>query len=345
MYRDVFISDFSTLGGKISAFLNKAEENAVLTEAIARAFDSNNLFTPYMQERSLSAICDQFLDYGKLESWTFDYVSLIHESEREVLVVMAGNLPLVGFHDLLSVLASGKKAVVKLSSMDNVLLPALTKLLSQINRYWDSRISYIVGLPKHAGIVIATGNDSTAAFFGQSYPSAKKLIRGAKSSVAVLTGGENREDVSCLASDMFLYFGMGCRSVSTLLVPDWYDTTWLVKELGTFSSITEGSASYRNSYKYQKALSLMKGDNFLDGGFFLLKHESAFPPPMGVVGVVPYSAKMGPGDVLEELDQSIQCVVNYPYKGEYIGLGESQQPRLDDYADGVNSLAFLLKNS
>ena len=345
MYRDVFISDFSTLGGKITAFLNKAEENAVLTEAIARAFDSNNLFTPYMQERSLSAICDQFLDCGKLEGWTFDYSSLISESEQEVLIVMAGNLPLVGFHDLLSVLASGKKAVIKLSSMDNVLLPALTKMLSQINRYWDSRISYIAGLPKHAGILIATGNDSTASFFEKSYPSAKKLIRGTKSSVAVLTGGENREDISGLANDLFLYFGMGCRSVSTLLVPDRYDTTGFVKELEAFSSITAGSASYRNSYKYQKALSLMNGDNFLDGGFFLLKYSSAFPPPMGVVGVVPYSAKMGPGDVLEVLGKSIQCVVNYPYKDGYVRFGESQQPCLDDYADGVNSLAFLLKNS
>ncbi|MDD2419077.1 MAG: acyl-CoA reductase [Bacteroidales bacterium] len=343
MYLDVFIESFSLLAERLVYMIDDRESNKVLQRVVEKTFKCNNLFTPQMQYESLRAIAEQYLDKHALKEWTFKYKDFIIESEQEVLVVMAGNLPLVGFHDLLTVLASGKRAVVKMSSSDNVLLPFIAQILVDIDTYWQNRIKFVEKLPVDPAVVIATGSDSTAHFFENLYPKARKLVRGSKSSIAVLKGSESEMDISLLSRDMFLYFGMGCRSVSSLLVPEGTDIGSLAQRLGTGSKILSGSQSYSNSYRYQKALSLMNGECVVDGGLFLIKINSAFPPPMSVVSVVEYKGKEGIDDFLLKNQDKIQCVVNHEYKDGFISFGNSQLPALEEYADGVNSLAFLLK--
>lgn len=258
---------------------------------------------------------------------------------------MAGNLPLVGFHDLLSVVASGKKAIVKLSSKDKYLLPALIQMLSNINLYWNSRIVFTESIEVIPNMLIATGGDQTAAFFKKKFDKIPNLTRGSKTSVALLTGDESNREIEALGRDMFLYFGMGCRSVSTLLLPVGYNINKLSLRLYPLSQLIEGSQSFASAYSYQKAISSMKREWFYDGNYFLFKENTSFPPPISVIGIVHYSSLNDIERFLKSNEELLQCVVNYKWKGEFINFGEAQSPTIDTYADGLNSLEFLVKNN
>lgn len=344
MYRQVFIKDFSQLGRDLKSFLEEEKRFLPLSSAIEDAFKKNPLFTRDMQLIALDAIATNFLSEDALAVWTEPYAGLIEERDFCVTIVMAGNLPLVGFHDLLTVMASGRRAVVKMSSKDSSLLPLIVEVLFSINHYWIDRITLTESLPEVVEMVIATGGEKASQYFKSLYSKVPGIIRGSKSSVAVLTGNESEEDLNRLGKDIFFYYGMGCRSVSTLLIGVGYKLTKLTAALSGFETLVR-SEVYRSAYRYQKAISAVSGEWFEDGGFFIYKRDTTTPPPLGVVGIYFYSDIKDIENYFLTYSESIQCVVNYNYDNNYIEPGKSQYPELDDYADGINSLEFILKNS
>jgi hypothetical protein len=344
MYRQVFIKDFSQLGRDIRSFLEEEMTNLPLSSAIEDAFRVNPLFTRQMQIIALDAIATKFLSEEALVVWTEPYADLIEERDFCVSIVMAGNLPLVGFHDLLTVLASGRRAMVKMSSKDGSLLPAITKALYSINHYWIDRITFTENLPAEVEMLIATGGDKTSQYFKNLYSKVPAIIRGSKSSIAVITGSESEEDLERLGKDIFLYFGMGCRSVSSLLIPVDYELGKITSAITHFKDYVNCDL-YRAAYLYQKAISVVSEEWFEDGGFFIYKRDTTTPPPLGVVGIYLYSDKNSIESYIVKYNKSIQCVINYNYNNNFVEPGKSQYPELDDYADGINSLEFILKNS
>lgn len=344
MYRQVFIKDFSQLGRNLKSFLKEEMAILPLSSAIEDAFKKNPLFTRHMQLISLDAISTNYLSEDALSLWTEPYATLIEERDFCVSIVMAGNLPLVGFHDLLTVLASGRRAAVKMSSKDSSLLPVLMESLYLINHYWIGRITFTETLPENVEMIIATGGEKASQYFKNLYTKVPSIIRGSKFSIAVITGKECEEDLIRLGKDVFLYFGMGCRSVSSLLIPVSYELNKIISAFSTFEYYVK-SDLYRAAYRYQKAISTVSGEWLEDGGFFIFKRETTTPPPLGVVGIYLYSDKKDIEKYFLMHNESIQCVVNYNYSNSYIEPGMSQYPELKEYADGINSLEFILKNS
>ena len=344
MYQQVFIDSFSLLGELISDYLNGRKSNALLDKAIDKTFTQNQLFTPYMQRRSLEAITLMFLNREVLERWLINYTSRIKEREVLVGIVMAGNLPLVGFHDFLAVMSSGNKAIIKNSSKDPYLIVALMEILYSINGYWRDRISFCDTPPANVDIVIATGSELTAKHFNKLYGDIPKIIRGSRYSFAVLTGDENLEDLKMLSEDMFLYYGMGCRSVSALFVPKVYNLK-LLAEILSEDTLLKDNGYYMDSYRYQRAIAIMSGEEFADGGSFIFRKNITLPPPMSVVAIFEYNHIEDVNKYYLNNINSIQCAINLRV-GEYKNnFGKSQLPRVDDYADGINTLEFILKNS
>ncbi len=343
MYREHFIKDFSQLGSKILNFLSGKQPLPNLEKAIENSAKFNLFFTHEMQRKALETLSLKCLNGAALTEWTDPWTESICESNKAVTIIMAGNIPMVGFHDLLTTLASGRKARVKLSSNDKYLIPALLGTLNRINKYWCGRVKFINEADESPDMIITTGGNESANYFRQRYKSVPSIIRGGKSSVAVIKGNENQEDFQNLASDMFLYFGMGCRNVSTLLIPVNYSLKKFVSELLSYSSILSNE-SYRDLYRYQKALAVAGGEWFYDAGYFLIKKGTQLPPPLAVINVLEYNADSVIDEFLISNRHILQCVVNHSIDGKIILFGESQAPSLTDYADGINSLEFILKN-
>lgn len=338
MKKEVFIRDFSTLGKTIDPSSQGVANNVLLNRAFDNSLNLNPLFTISMQREAIRAICQKFLDSEALTEWLAPYDDSLMEKSRTVGIIMAGNLPLVGFHDFLVVMASGCRADIKLSGKDKYLLPAIFEILCGINPYWKKRVTFTGSLPEKINLLIATGGEEASKLFEANYKELPKIVRGSRSSIAILTGNETMDELCRLSNDVFLYFGMGCRSVSTLLVPEEYTFDLLIDAFSKARKLID-SEDYFAAYKYQKTLAAMHKFRYLDGGFYLIREHAGFPPPMGVVNVVRYKSS---GQIKEFTDSnktSLQCVVCR----ENIKFGEAQYPRVNEYADGINSLEFILK--
>ncbi len=344
MYRELFIKDFSALGELLNNFAYGKNDLQLLSDAIENSSNENHLFSREMQINSLKTISQLYLSKSELEEWTVEYESQILESKSVVSIIMAGNIPLVGFHDFLTTLASGRKAEIKLSSKDRYLLPAIVNILCEINIYWRSRVEFCNYAGDNPTIVIATGGDDSASHFAQIFTNVPSIIRGSRSSVAVLSGKESNNDIRLLSDDMFLYYGRGCRSVSTIMLPVGSNINELAKRINRFSPYS-GDIIFKDSYRYQKAISVVAGEWYVDGEFFIFKNATTIPPPMGVIGVVWYSEVSDIDEFLGSNSKSLQCVVNYCTSEGMIMFGEAQRPSLIDYADGINCLEFIIKNS
>lgn len=352
MYRDLFIESFSALGEDILLRLNDLEggierKSDSFSRAILDSFKANDLFLPAMQREALRAIATQFLMREQLESWTEPYRDEIVEKKSTTLIVMAGNLPLVGFHDLLVALAAGTVAWVKLSSKDLFLTPMLIELLSLKEPFWKRRVKFLSSIDCQPNLLLSMGGERSASLFRERFSHIPTLIRGAKSSVAILTGEESENDIELLSRDLFLYFGMGCRSVGTLLLPKSYRVEELLQQLIKWSAnynLME-SESYSSSYRYQRALLLMKKSPFYDGENFLLKRGEELPPPLSLISFLEYGSTTELEQILELNRERIQIVVNYSWQGERIPFGHAQKPSLDSYSEGRDSLQFIVKNS
>lgn len=327
------INAFVDLGDKIRS-IGVSE----LEEIQFRAAAQNGWFTIDNVKRALNGV-SSYLVKDKLEEW----VEGLNESTqvpKDVGVVMAGNLPLVGFHDLMCVLIVGHKISIKPSSKDTFLIKKVTSWLVEICPDFASFISYPERL-NHVDAIIATGSDNSARYFEQYFKAKPRIIRKNRTSVAVLSGNENAEQIKKLGSDIYAYFGLGCRNISKVLFPKGFDIRDIFPHFESFKENLD-CHKYQNNYDYNKSIYLINGVDHYDTGFMLFKKDEAFVSPISVVFYDEYKSEKELDRYLDKHREKIQCVVSDMYEREYsVPLGQAQCPQLTDYADGVNTLAFL----
>ena len=248
---------------------------------------------------------------------------------------MAGNIPLVGFNDFLCVLMSGHRAIIKLSSKDNRLfIPIIEDLIKIEPRFKDD--IKLVEKVENFDAVIATGSNESYKHFEYYFKNYPTLLRKNRTSVAILTGEESLEERKALADDIFLYYGLGCRNVTKLYVPKNYDLNHLLEVFFEYQDVILNN-KYANNYDYYRAIYMMSNHNFLENGFIILKEDKALHSPVAVLNYEYYDEKESLVLQLDELKEDIQCIVGK----DFIPFGKAQQPNLEDYADGVDTLRFL----
>ena len=338
------IDSLVALGNYIEAALREVP-NDKLAAVMQRSFFNNQWFTLENQQLALRAIATEMLARPKLENWLEAYVEngeIEAKTPKNVGLVMAGNLPLVGFHDLLCVLVAGHRALVKLSDKDPYLLPFLAAKLVEINPVFEGRIQFVEQL-RPINAVIATGSNNTARYFEQYFASYPHIIRKSRTSIALLDGSETEEDLHRLGIDIFRYFGLGCRNVSKLFVPRDYDFTLLLEKLHDFNALALHN-KYKNNFDYNFTLVILNGVFHLNNGCVILVEDISLHSRIAMLHYEFYDSME---DVLLEIEtqkEALQCVVSnrqFPALTT-IAFGKTQQPTLADYADGVDTLAFLI---
>lgn len=277
-----------------------------------------------------------------LEKWLSSY-DFEQVTPKTIGIIMAGNIPLVGFHDFLSVLISGHKALVKLSSNDRILLPAIADYLKAIAPEWQEKIEFLQDSKmENFDAVIATGSNNTARYFEYYFKDKPSIIRKNRNSVAILTGKESEEELKALSEDIFRYYGLGCRNVSKLYVPQDYDFEAFFKAMYSWNSIIN-QAKYANNYDYNKAVYLMSLYKLLENGFLILKEDKSFGSPIATLFYERYTNLDVLKQELQAQKDQIQCVVSQGLLENEINFGATQHPKLWDYADNVDTLEFLTK--
>lgn len=309
-------------------------------EAIALAGHQNAWFT---QENILYGLQNwgALLKPDNLEKWLSKY-PIETNIPKSVALIMAGNIPLVGFHDFLATLITGNKVVVKQSSNDRALLPFIADYLVQVEPLFKNKIDFSEGLLNEFDTVIATGSDNTYRYFEYYFSKKPHIIRKNRNSVDVLTGNETREQLEALGEDIFRYYGLGCRSVSKIYVPKGYNFNAFFNAVYPYSPIMDHS-KYANNYDYNKAVYLMSDFKIRDNGFLLLKEDPGFSSPIATLFYGFYDTLEGLRLTLETYGEKLQCVVSDNIMDGEIPFGHTQRPGLQDYADGMDTVDFLLK--
>ena len=325
------IQAFSKLG---SYFSNGLDDD--LIQKLKEAEIRNPWFTIENQKQALNTWGEQ-LTNENLNAWLLPYYLTDSKKAKNVLIIMAGNIPLVGFHDLLSVFVSGNNAIIKLSSDDNVLLPFIIKKLIEINPEFKQKIRFVEEIKKKKmDAVIATGSDVSAKYFDYYFKNAKKIIRKNRKSVAILDGTESKKELEELAIDVFAYFGLGCRNVSKIFLPKGYKLDQLFEAFYPFQNVIEHK-KYANNYDYNKAIYLMGSYEIIENGFLLLKEDASLQSPLAMLHYEFYEDFSLVENFIKENNKQLQCVVSR----NDTAFGQTQNPNLWDYADGEDTIAFL----
>lgn len=328
------IEILSNLGDRIS-------RRDLWQDTIMEAYANNPWFTPKNINKSLDSIASNFLNKEKLNQWTSSY-SMDSVRVKKVGLIPAGNIPLVGFHDILSVLVSGHQLIIKPSEKDKILTK---RILDELIAIDPAMADYIHVVDKMIGheAVIATGSDNSARYFYSYFKHIPHIIRKNRNSVAVLSGNESKEQLSALGHDIFTYFGMGCRNVSKVYVPAGYDLTNLLESLHEYDKDVIHHHKYFNNFEYNIALFLLNKTPYLNNGSLILTKSDSLHSRIACLHYENY----------EDIDQlhtklipeinDIQCIAcNESLKDlPVIPFGNTQSPELWDYADGVDTLKFL----
>lgn len=309
------------------------DEYASLEVLINRQMAYNGWFTKENVRQSLLALGEQLTE-EKLSNWTTKYQ--FSNKPKSVAVIMAGNIPLVGFHDFLCILLSGNKVVAKLSSDDKTLLPAFAEHLIAFVPELKERIQFSLGPIGDVDAVIATGSDNSLKFFEEYFGKYPHIFRRNRTSIAVLSGDESKEDIERLGADIFSYFGLGCRNVSHLLVPKGFELKRFFEGVFNYSNVIHNN-KYGNNYDYNKTVYLMNQLELLDNNFVLLRESKELFSPLAMVHYQYYSKKEEVEIFISENKDSIQTVVG----AGRLNFGDAQCPMLDDYADGVDVMKWL----
>ena len=299
----------------------------------------NGWFTPKQVYFSIEAWA-KALTEESLNQWLSSY-DFSKTETKKVGLVLAGNIPLVGFHDFLSVLISGHDVLVKTSSNDQHLLKFLAKYLISIQPKLNAKITFVEGKLEGFDAVIATGSNNTARYFEFYFKDKPSIIRKNRNSVAVLDGNETFEDLVNLGEDIFRYFGLGCRNVSKLFVPKEYNFDNFFKAMYEYREVIQYE-KYANNYDYNKAVFLMSNFQLLDNEFLTIKEDASYASPISSVFYEFYDNLNEIKNKLSNDAEQIQCVVSNNLIENSISFGNTQKPRLWDYADNVDTLAFLI---
>jgi hypothetical protein len=276
-----------------------------------------------------------------LEQW-ISKESLQENSSKIVAIIMAGNIPLVGFHDFLSVLISGHSVLVKQSSNDKSLLPFLAKYLEYVDASFKGKMSFTEEKLEGFDAVIATGSNNTARYFEYYFKDKPNIIRKNRNSIAVIQGNETEEDFENLSEDVFRYFGLGCRSVSKLFVPKDFNFDPFFHGMYKRHEIIN-NAKYANNYDYNKTVYLMSEFDILENGFLMIKEDENYASPIATIFYEYYDNPIDLKIKIHQEADNIQCIVANNFLENEVKFGQTQHPELWDYADGVNTLEFLSK--
>ncbi|WP_428225420.1 acyl-CoA reductase [Flavobacterium sp.] len=315
------------------------------SELILLSQSHNGWFTPEQVYFSVQSWAEALTEEN-LNEWlsasktTGEAYTFNTNTPKTIGLILAGNIPLVGFHDFISVLVSGNKVLAKLSSNDQKLLPFLAQYLIAVEPKLAERISFSEGKLENFDAVIATGSNNTARYFEYYFRDKPSIIRKNRNSVAVLNGQESREDLFQLGEDIFRYFGLGCRNVSKLFVPKGYDFKLFFEAIFPYGEIIHYE-KYANNYDYNKAVFLMSLFQILDNEFLTIKEDTSYASPISSVFYEFYEDLDNVATKLATDTDLIQCVVSNQLIANSIPFGQTQKPKLWDYADNVDTIAFL----
>jgi hypothetical protein len=335
MTKDYRINAFVKLGSVLGDFISEkgVENQEKLEKAILQSKLSNGWFTSENVRISILEISN-LLKRDNLESWLKELDEEVQE--KTVAVVMASNIPLVGFHDFLSVLMSGHKIQIKLSKSDDKLLPCIVDYLIEIAPDFKDKIEFSPFKLEGFDAVIATGSDNSSMYFDSYFGKYPNCIRKSRTSVAILTGEETLEQRKELAKDVFQYFGLGCRNVTKVYLPIGYSLDLLFEAFYDYKELVLNN-KYVNNYDYNKAIYLMGSNKIIENGFLIMKEDKGLLSPVSVLHYEFYEDIKDVHDEIEGLKDKIQCVVGQGF----VPFGMAQSPSLEEYADGINTLDFL----
>lgn len=331
------IQAFATLGYQL---IEVSEE---LEQAIQQAYYHNRWFTPDNSRHMVDAVAHNYLNKQKLEQWLAPYQERVEQAQPKVVgLTLAGNVPLVGFHDLLCVLITGNKAQVKLSSKDVVLMQFVINKLCDIEPRFKAQIEIVERLSGFDAI-IATGGNNTSRYFEYYFGKYPNIIRKNRNSVAVLTGRETTEELSLLGQDIFQYYGLGCRNVSKLYVPLDYEFRPLFEALEPFATAMDQD-KYKNNYDYNRTLMLMNSAPHLSNDFLMLKESADIASPVAVLHYQYYKNLEEVALDIRLKRTQIQCIVGRAeVSATAVPFGQAQQPALCDYADDIDVVDWLIR--
>jgi len=344
------IKAFLKLGESLKQFSSEQDNDlnaslhAFLGEKIDKAVYENSWFTRDDIISAFKGIGDMLAE-EKTAAWISEYQGLKKQIEnpQTVGVVNAGNIPLVGFHDFLCILISGNNYLGKLSSKDKVLLPALKDILIDYEPEFAKFISFEENQLKDFDAIIATGSDNTARYFHYYFGKYPNIIRKNRNGVAVIPEDYNEEDLKKLADDIFLYYGLGCRNVSKLFLPENFKINHFFENIEHYYDKLINHHKYANNYNYHKSIYLMNKVSHLDNGFALLKEDESFASPISTIFYETYKDIEKVKEKLDVHNEEIQCVVSYPETiKNAVPFGKAQFPELWDYADNIDTLNFLI---
>jgi hypothetical protein len=336
------IEAFARLGSELKEGLSGGGRNKEIQQVITEAGLVNPWFTRQNLEFSLKEI-SRILEPARLEKWMAAYPGISSDpvGSKEVGVVLAGNIPLAGFHDFLSVLMSGNRFKGKLSAKDDILLPFLARILISHQPDFEDRIVFVEDLRGSIDAVIATGSNNTTRYFEYYFGRYPHIFRKNRNGIAILTGKESDDDLSRLADDIFLYFGLGCRNIAKIYVPEKYDFDIFYRAMEKYSHLQDHH-KYANNYQYYRSVWLMNRVEHLDNGFLILKRDRGLSSPVGTLYYDDYTELEELAREIETYTEDIQCMVASPgIDLPVIPFGTSQHPEPWDYADDVDTLNFL----
>jgi hypothetical protein len=333
------IDAFAKLGSVLTGSANGSHTG--LSNGIIRIIDDyhkhNPWFTPDNVRRAVKAIGDE-LTVENLTIWTKKYPAFEEERKpKNIAVIMAGNIPAVGFHDLLCVLITGNLLLAKTSSKDDLLLREIVSVLCEIEPGFSSSVRFIEGKLEGFDAVIATGSDNSARYFEYYFGRYPRLIRKNRTGIALLTGSESHDELVMLGEDVFSYFGLGCRNITKLYMPEGYDLTRLSGAWREYSGCMD-HGKYASNYRYHRAVLTINHEKFTDTGFLLLRREPSLFSPVAVINYEETDPHLF-GEVATSMSDSIQVITG----AGHTPFGFAQKPKLWDYSDNIDTIGFLLK--
>ena len=338
------ITLFVKLGRFFSDYINnnlESLERNKFDKAINESILHNSFFSKKNILKSLLS-WSNVLTKKSIHNFLSNYLIKIKKREKKIAIIMAGNIPLVGFHDFFCVIISGNFAVIKLSSKDSHLFKFILSFLVKENPDFSTKFDVVENKLQIFDAVIATGNNISANQFELYFKKYPKIIRKNRHSIAILNGNETKKEIELLANDIFYYYGLGCRNVSKIFIPNNYNLDILFKSFVLWNEVINKN-SYSNNYNYYRAIYLLNKEVFFDNGFVLLKESEKIGSPVGTIYFEYYKSDNQIKEMIKKNNEKIQCIVsnnNYP---KTIKFGETQMPNLNDFADDIDTFNFLLK--
>ena len=330
----------SALGHFFRTYVEGTNTDSEFMSCLSKTKVANGWFTPEVINSVLSS-WGASLTLENLEKWLKDYNISKNEAPKTIALILAGNIPLVGLHDLVCIWITGHKALVKCASKDQYLLPFVAQFIDNQLSSPSKSIHFTKEKLSHYDAVIATGSNNSARYFDHYFGHVPHIIRKNRNGVAVLSGKESKDELEGLGNDILRYFGLGCRNVSKLLLPQGFDLNKVFGGLYPKSAVIN-NAKYANNYDYNKAVFLMSEFDFLENGFFLLKEDPIIAAPIACAFYEYYESMTDCIAYLNENKDAIQCVVSHLDIDGALPFGKAQSPELWDYADQVDTVQFLI---